>query len=204
MKEFGIVIFVLVGLVVLSGKLIAKEEVMDEKWAVATFAGGCFWCMEPPYDKLEGVKETIVGYMGGHTKNPTYQEVSAGTTGHAEVIQVVYDPSVVSYEKLVDTFWRNINPIQVEGQFADTGTQYRTAIFYHDEEQKKIAEASKKALEESGKYQQPIATEVVPATEFYRGEEYHQNYYQKNSTHYQIYSVGSGRKDYLKKMWDKK
>jgi peptide-methionine (S)-S-oxide reductase len=178
----------------------AQEQGLE----IATFAGGCFWCMEPPYDKLEGVHKTIVGYTGGTKKNPTYQEVSNGTTGHAEAVEVHYDPKVISYEKLVDTFWRNINPITIDKQFADEGSQYRTAIFYHNEEQKRIAEASKKEIEDSGKYKEPIVTQIVPASVFYPAEEYHQDYYIKNGVHYQMYRIGSGREGYLKKMWGEK
>ena len=190
----------LVPLILFSMNANAQEPKLEK----ATFAGGCFWCMEPPYDKLEGVHKTIVGYTGGQKKNPTYQEVTTGTTGHAEAVEVYFDPSVISYEKLVDTFWRNINPTTIDKQFADEGSQYRTAIFYHDEKQKAIAEASKKKLEDSGKYKEPIVTQVVPASTFYPAEEYHQDYYQKNGLHYKMYRIGSGREGYLKKTWGDK
>jgi peptide-methionine (S)-S-oxide reductase len=168
--------------------------------AKATFAGGCFWCMEPPYDKLEGVVSTTSGYIGGQKKNPTYQEVSAGGTGHAEAVQVVYDPQKVSYQKLLEVFWRNIDPFDAGGQFCDKGSQYRTGIFYHDEKQKQLAEASKKALER-GKFNRPIVTEIVPASEFYRAEEYHQDYYQKNPLRYKFYRFNCGRDQRLEELW---
>lgn len=167
----------------------------------ATFAGGCFWCMQPPYDKLKGVVSTTVGYTGGHKKNPTYEEVSSGTTGHAEAVEILYDPTQTTYEELLDLFWHNIDPTTQHGQFADRGTQYRTAIFYHNEEQKRLALASKEALENSGKFARPIVTEIVPASDFYRGEDYHQEYYKKNPTHYGLYKVGSGREAFIKEIW---
>ena len=167
--------------------------------AKATFAGGCFWCMEPPYDELEGVIATISGYMGGTKKNPTYEEVSAGTTGHAEVVQVTYDPAKVSYEKLLDVFWRNIDPLTANAQFCDHGSQYRSAIFYHDEAQKNLAQASKKRLQ--SRFKEPIVTEIVRATEFYPAEDYHQDYYKKNPIRYKIYRYGCGRDERLQTLW---
>lgn len=173
----------------------------EVKLAKATFAGGCFWCMEPPFDKLEGVISTTVGYTGGHQKNPTYQEVSAGGTGHAEAVEVLYDPSKISYSKLLDVFWHNIDPLTPNRQFCDVGHQYRTAIFYHDEEQKRLAEQSKKVLEESGRFKKPIVTEIVPASEFYVAEEYHQDYYQKNPFRYKFYRYTCGRDQRLEELW---
>jgi peptide-methionine (S)-S-oxide reductase len=167
--------------------------------AKATFAGGCFWCMEPPYDELEGVISTISGYVGGTKKNPTYEEVSAGTTGHAEVVQVTYDPAKVSYEKLLDVFWRNIDPLTANAQFCDSGSQYRSAIFYHDEAQKNLAQASKKRLQ--SRFKEPIVTEIVRATEFYPAEDYHQDYYKKNPVRYKIYRYGCGRDERLQTLW---
>jgi peptide-methionine (S)-S-oxide reductase len=167
--------------------------------AKATFAGGCFWCMEPPYDELEGVISTISGYIGGTKKNPTYEEVSAGTTGHAEVVQVTYDPAKVSYEKLLDVFWRNIDPLTANAQFCDSGSQYRSAIFYHDEAQKNLAQASKKRLQ--SRFKEPIVTEIVRATEFYPAEDYHQDYYKKNPIRYKIYRYGCGRDERLQTLW---
>ncbi|MDY6838220.1 MAG: peptide-methionine (S)-S-oxide reductase MsrA [Thermodesulfobacteriota bacterium] len=174
------------------------------KFEKATFAGGCFWCMEPPFDQLRGVISTTVGYAGGQEENPTYEDVASGRTGHAEAIQIVYDPSVMTYEALLDVFWRNIDPTQVDGQFVDRGRQYRTAIFYHNEEQKRLALASKEQLEHSGVYEEKIVTEIVPATRFYEAEEYHQDYYNKNPLRYKYYRYGSGRDKFLKKIWDEK
>jgi len=167
----------------------------------ATFAGGCFWCMQPPYDKLKGVISTTVGYTGGQKKNPTYEEVSSGTTGHAEAVEILYDPAQTGYEELLDIFWQSIDPTTMNKQFADNGTQYRTVIFYHNEEQKRLALASKDALEKSGKFSKPIVTEIVQASEFYPAEDYHQKYYVKNPTRYNMYKAGSGRETYTNKIW---
>ena len=175
----------------------------DRKLDKATFAGGCFWCMESPYDKLEGIISTTVGYTGGEEKNPTYEEVCSGRTGHAEAIEIVYDPSRITYAELLDVFWKNISPTQPNGQFVDIGPQYRTAIFYHNENQKQLAEASKEKLEHSGRFDQKIVTEIVPAGEFYPAEDYHQDYYKKKPFHYERYRHGSGRDQYLDEMWDK-
>jgi peptide methionine sulfoxide reductase msrA/msrB len=173
----------------------------DSEYERATFAGGCFWCMEPPFEKLDGVIEVISGYMGGHKEDPTYEEVCSGGTGHAEVIQILYDPTEVTYADLLNVFWKQINPTDPGGQFADRGSQYRTAIFYHDDEQKRLAEESKEALQALGKFRERIATEIVKATEFYRAEEYHQDYHKKSPSHYKRYRVGSGREHYLKETW---
>ncbi|MCF8072983.1 MAG: peptide-methionine (S)-S-oxide reductase MsrA [Desulfarculaceae bacterium] len=175
----------------------------DGKTAVATFAGGCFWCMEPPFDKLEGVVSTTSGYTGGQTENPTYEEVSAGTTGHAEALRVVYDPAKVSYQKLLEVFWRNIDPTVKDRQFCDVGNQYRSAIFYHDAEQKRLADQSRAKLEASGKFD-AIHTEIVPAGPFYPAEDYHQNYYEKNPVRYKYYRWGCGRDKRLDELWGKK
>jgi len=169
---------------------------------IATFAGGCFWCMEPPFEKLEGVKSVTAGYTGGKTKNPSYNEVISGNTGHYESVQIVFDPSVVSYETLLETFWQNIDPTDKGGQFYDRGTQYFTAVFYHDKAQMKLAEKSKKDLENSGVFDKPIVTAVLPAKDFYKAEECHQDYYQKEPERYNRYKQGSGRNDYFKKIWD--
>jgi peptide-methionine (S)-S-oxide reductase len=169
--------------------------------AVATFAGGCFWCMEPPYDKLPGVKATISGYMGGRKANPTYQEVSAGNTGHAEVVQVVYDPAKVTYEKLLEVFWVNIDPTVKDRQFCDSGSQYRTAIFYHNEEQRKAAEASRGAIEKTKTFKDPIVTPIEMAGPFYPAEDYHQDFYKKNPVRYYSYRTGCGRDSRLKQLW---
>lgn len=167
----------------------------------ATFAGGCFWCMQYAFDRAPGVKKTIVGYTGGTKANPGYEDVSSGDTGHAESIEVRYDPAVTTYEKLLDVFWSNIDPTTVNRQFADAGTQYRTAIFYHNEDERKAAEASKAALQKSGKFDKPIVTQIVAAGPFYTAEEYHQEYYKKNPDHFQAYEVGSGRAGYLERKW---
>ena len=171
--------------------------------AKATFAGGCFWCMEPPFDKLPGVLSTTSGYTGGHKKNPTYHEVSSGGTGHAEAVQIIYDPKLVSYEKLLDVFWHNIDPTQKDGQFCDHGTQYRTAIFYHDEEQKQLAEASKAKLQQHKPFRGEIVTEIVPAGDFYPAEEYHQDYATKNPIRYKFYRTTCGRDQRLRAIWGK-
>ena len=167
----------------------------------ATFAGGCFWCMEPPFEKLDGVADVVSGYTGGHEKNPTYKEVSSGTTGHLEAIQVIYDPSRVTYTKLLEVFWEQIDPTDAYGQFVDRGPQYRSAIFYHSDEQKILAEKSKEELEKSGKFTKPIVTGIVPFSEFYRAEEYHQDYYKKNPVRYKFYRHNSGRDQYLETAW---
>jgi peptide-methionine (S)-S-oxide reductase len=171
--------------------------------AKATFAGGCFWCMEPPYDKLPGVLSTTSGYMGGKTKNPTYEQVSTGTTGHAEVVQVEYDPSKVSYEKLLDVFWHNIDPTTKNAQFCDHGSQYRTAIYFHSPEQQKLAEASKAALDKNKPFKGEIVTEIASAGDFTRAEEYHQDFYKKNPAKYKFYRAGCGRDARLQTLWGK-
>jgi len=176
----------------------------DGKAEVATFAGGCFWCMEPAFDALVGVILTTVGYAGGEERDPTYEEVAFGRTGHAEAIQVVFNPSMVSYSELLDVFWRNIDPTQVDGQFADRGRQYRTAIFYHSEEQKRLAEASKEDLESSGRFDREIVTEIVPANDFYKAEGYHQDYYKKNPVRYEVYKDELGRDQFIEKAWGRK
>ena len=171
--------------------------------ARATFAGGCFWCMEPPFDKLEGVVSVTSGYTGGQRKNPTYEEVSSGSTGHAEAVQVAYDPAKVSYRTLLGVFWRNVDPTVRDRQFCDVGTQYRTAIFWHDEEQRREAEASRAELERTKPFREKIVTEIVPAAEFYPAEEYHQKYYRKNPLRYQYYRAACGRDARLKELWGK-
>jgi peptide-methionine (S)-S-oxide reductase len=169
----------------------------------AAFAGGCFWCMETEFDKLEGVKAVISGYTGGHKKNPTYEEVSSGVTGHAESIEVTYDPAVISYSKLLDVFWHNVDPTVKDRQFCDVGAQYRTAIWYYNEEQRRLAEDSKKAIEKSHRFKGPIYTEITKATQFYPAEDYHQKYYQKNPLRYKFYRYNCGRDQRLKELWGK-
>ena len=168
---------------------------------IAIFAGGCFWCMQPPYDNLPGIISTTVGYIGGTEDNPTYEEVSTGETGHAEAVQIVFDSTKISYQELLHVFWRNIDPTNPLGQFADRGSQYRTAIFYKNEKQKKVAIQSKKELEQSGKFDKPIVTEIVPASRFYPAEDYHQEYYKNHPLRYNSYKIGSGRAGYLEKTW---
>lgn len=181
-----------------------KETVMNERqdtFHTATFAGGCFWCVEADFEKVDGVVEAISGYTGGHKENPTYREVSFGGTGHVEAVQVFYDPNKISYPELLDVFWRHVDPTDPDGQFVDTGPQYRTAIFYHDEEQKRLAEESKRRLEESGRFYKPIVTEILELKKFYRAEDYHQNYYKTHSVRYKFYRFNSGRDQFLKKVW---
>lgn len=168
---------------------------------VATFAGGCFWCMEHPFDDLDGVIATTSGYTGGHVDNPTYEQVTSGDTGHAEAVQVVFDPERISYERLLEVFWRQVNPTQKNRQFCDVGSQYRTAIFYHDDEQKRQAEASKERMDREGPFDGPIVTEIEPAATFYPAEEYHQDYYRKNPLRYSFYRGSCGRDQYLERVW---
>jgi peptide-methionine (S)-S-oxide reductase len=172
-----------------------------DRMAVATFAGGCFWCMEPPFDELVGVVSTTSGYSGGLRPNPTYGEVSRGGTGHAEVVQVRYDPSKIGYAQLLDVFWRNVDPTTPDRQFCDTGDQYRTAIFYHDLDQKRLAEQSRQDLEAAGRLRQPIVTEISEAREFWPAEEYHQDYYKKNPVRYKLYRYRCGRDQRLQELW---
>ena len=171
--------------------------------AVATFAGGCFWCMEGPFDSIDGVASVTSGYTGGKKDKPTYEEVSAGGTGHAESVQIVFDPAKVTYAKLLDAFWHNVDPLQQNGQFCDIGTQYRSAIFYHDDAQRAAAEESKRALEQDPRFKGKIVTEIVPASTFYPAEEYHQQYYRKNPKRYHEYRFGCGRDRRLEELWGK-
>ncbi len=172
-----------------------------KKDTLATFAGGCFWCMVSPFEEQAGIEKIVSGYTGGHTENPTYEEVCTNTTGHFEAVQITFDPNVFPYEKLLEIFWQQIDPTDEGGQFFDRGSSYRTAIFYHNDEQKQAAEASKQALEKSGKFSKPIATLILPASPFYEAERYHQNYHKKNPLHYNQYRRGSGRADFIKKYW---
>lgn len=172
-----------------------------ENTETAIFAGGCFWCMEGPFEKLPGVVSVISGYSGGQEKNPTYEDVGYGRTGHRECVKVTYDPKKIGYAKLLDTYWRQIDPTDSGGQFADRGNQYRAAIYYKDEAQRKLAQEFKDKIEASKKFPKPIAVEILKAGEFYPAEEYHQDYYKKNPEHYRSYRKGSGREDYLIKVW---
>ena len=175
-----------------------------KKLAKATFAGGCFWCMEPPFEKLDGVVSVTSGYTGGKESGPSYKEVSSGRTEHVEAVQVKYDPSRISYEYLLEVFWRQIDPTDNRGQFADRGKQYRTGIYVHDREQKKLAEASKQKLAKSGVFKKPIVTQIIWASAFYPAESYHQDYYKKNPSHYKRYRRGSGREGFLETVWGDK
>ena len=172
--------------------------------AKATFAGGCFWCMEEVYEKVPGVISAVSGYMGGRTKNPTYEQVSTGGTGHAEVVLVEYDPRKVTYEKLLEAFWRNVDPTQRDGQFCDHGSHYRSAVFYSGDEQKKAAEASRAAIEKTKPFKGEIVTQIVPAAEFYAAEDYHQDYYKKNPVRYKVYKTGCGREARLQAIWGRR
>jgi peptide methionine sulfoxide reductase msrA/msrB len=173
----------------------------NRKLKAATFAGGCFWCVESDFEKVDGVVEAISGYAGGHLENPSYREVTAGNTGHAEAVQILYNPEKITYEELLDVFWRHVDPTDPGGQFVDRGSQYRTAIFYHDDEQKQQAEDSKRELEASGRFSKSIVTEIVPFTKFYNAEDYHQDYYKKSALRYKFYRYNSGRDQFLKKAW---
>jgi len=181
----------------------ASAQAPKKAYAKATFAGGCFWCMEPPYDKLDGVISTTSGYIGGTTKNPTYEEVSAGGTGHAEAVQVVWDPSKITYAKLLEVFWRNVDPLTANAQFCDHGDQYRTAIFFHDAEQKRLAEETKAQVQKKFP-EEKVVTEIVQAGTFYPAEEYHQDYYEKNPLRYKFYRTSCGRDARLEELWGKK
>ena len=174
---------------------------INSNYKYATFAGGCFWCMAGPFQELDGVIDVKSGYTGGHVDDPTYEDVCSGKSGHYEVVKVIYDPSIVNYKLLLDTFWRQIDPTDPAGQFNDKGQQYQTAIFYYDEEQKEFAITSKSELDASGKFDKPIATKIISACDFYPAEEYHQNYHKKNLEHYKSYRSGSGRQEFINKTW---
>jgi peptide methionine sulfoxide reductase msrA/msrB len=180
-------------------KNVLSEE--HNEFNTATFAGGCFWCTEADFEKVEGVVEVISGYTGGHKENPTYEQVSAGGTGHVEAVQVMFDPEKVSYKELLQIFWRHMDPTDPGGQFVDRGSQYRTVIFYHNEEQRRFAEKSKEELGKSGRFEKPIVTEIVKFTKFYRAEDYHQDYYKSHLIRYKYYRFASGRDQFLKKLW---
>jgi peptide-methionine (S)-S-oxide reductase len=193
-------ITLLAGLVVAGAAL---GQSVPPKTVKATFAGGCFWCVEADFDKVDGVISTTSGYIGGKVADPTYQQVSRGGTGHAEAVEIVYDPGKVTYQKLLDVFWRNIDPLAKDRQFCDSGDMYRSAIFVHDAEQLKLAEKSKKDLATSGKFTLPIQTEIVLATKFYPAEDYHQDYYLKNASKYKFYRWNCGRDQRLEQIWGK-
>jgi peptide methionine sulfoxide reductase msrA/msrB len=174
---------------------------MERNYELATFAGGCFWCMVSPFEEQPGIIKVVSGYTGGHKENPTYEEVCSETTGHYEAVQITYDPNIFPYEKLLEIYWRQIDPTDPDGQFNDRGSSYRTAIFYHNEEQKRLAEQSKKEIEESGIFNKPIVTKILPASTFYPAEEYHQQYYKKQPIRYKLYKIGSGREAFIRKYW---
>jgi len=184
----------------LDGRAEMKRESAIRK---ATFAGGCFWCLEADFEKLPGVIEVVSGYTGGQEEHPTYEEASSGRTGHLEAIQIDYDPARIGYEELLDVFWRHIDPTDPDGQFADRGSQYQTAIFYHDEEQRAMAEQSKERLNRSGRFSKPVVTQVRPFPRFYEAEEHHQDYHQKSPLRYKTYRWGSGRDRFLERAWGK-
>ncbi len=173
----------------------------EQNMAIATFAGGCFWCTEADFEKVPGVHKVISGYTGGDIEHPSYEQVALGNTGHVEAVQVYFDPQAVSYKQLLDAFWRQINPTDNGGQFVDRGNQYRSVIFYHNEKQRKLAEKSRQTLQQSGRYEKPVVTEIVPFKIFYPAEEYHQDYYKKNPVRYKYYRFRSGRDQYLEKIW---
>lgn len=175
---------------------------MSEQHEWATFAGGCFWCMVTPFDEMPGIIQVSSGYTGGHTANPTYEEVCSGTTGHLEAVQITFNPEVFPYQKLLDIFWAQIDPTDDGGQFHDRGSSYRTAIFYHNDEQKQLAEASKRQLQESGRFKNPIVTQILSAQTFYEAEDYHQDYARKNPKQYERYGEASGRKPFIRKYWN--
>lgn len=179
----------------------ANAQQPKQNLETAIFAGGCFWCMEPPFERLDGVISVTSGFMGGLKKNPTYEEVSAGKTGHAESIEILYDPAKINYSKLLEVFWQNIDPLAANRQFCDVGSQYRSGIFYKDESQKKLAEESKRKLEENAKFKGKIATEITQASTFYPAEEYHQDFYKKNPIRYKSYRWGCGRDRRLEELW---
>lgn len=199
MKTTPIVVTLLLAAVGAAGPTGAGAEAGQR--AAATFAGGCFWCTEADFEKVPGVLEAVSGYAGGHAPDPTYEQVTAGDTGHLEVVQVTYDPGQVSYAELLDVFWRHVDPTDPGGQFVDRGSQYRTAIFYHDAEQKRLAEQSREALAASGRFSKPIVTEILPLTAFYRAEDYHQDYYKTHAIRYRYYRWNSGRDQFLREVW---
>jgi len=179
----------------------ASQAAVDGTLSRAYFAGGCFWCMEEAFEKVEGVLSATSGYMGGTVANPSYEEVSAGRTGHAESVEVVYDPAKVSYQKLLDAFWHNVDPVTPNAQFCDHGSQYRSAVFFQTDEEKRAADVSRQAIEQSNRFKEPIVTQIVMASQFYPAEEYHQDYYKKNPVRYKFYKYNCGRAKRLEALW---
>lgn len=200
-RNFGIILAAFFIFAAIPADCAEKSKALPGKLEKAIFAGGCFWCMEKPFDDLPGVISVTSGYTGGHKKNPTYEEVSAGGTGHTEAVQVIYDPDRIKYEKLLSVFWHNIDPTVKDRQFCDTGNQYRSGIFYNNEEQRRLAQQSKEALEKSKTFREPIVTEITKAGEFFPAEEYHQKYYKKNPIRYKYYRTSCGRDRRLKELW---
>ncbi len=186
----------------LFGSFVFAMNQENETIRRATFAGGCFWCLESDFEKVNGVVNVISGYTGGHEQDPTYNEVLSGETGHVEAIQILFNPDEVTYANLLDVFWRHLDPTDPEGQFVDRGPQYRTAIFYHDDDQRRVAERSKEDLEKSRRFDGPIVTKIIKFSGFYRAEDYHQNYHKKNPIHYRFYRLQSGRDEFLKRVWN--
>ncbi len=194
-------VFVLGLLIFAAAVTVGHTHPETTQGAKATFAGGCFWCMEEAFEKVDGVSSVVSGYAGGTKANPTYKEVSSGGTGHTEAVEVIYDPGSVTYGELLEVFWRNIDPTDGSGQFCDKGSQYRSAIFYRDEEQKRLVEESRQSLEESKPFDEAILTEIVPASMFYPAEDYHQDYYKRNPIRYRYYKYGCGRAKRLEALW---
>ena len=203
LKVIGIAVLVLVSAIYITYRPPNSIQILSDlsDYEVATFAGGCFWCMEAAIEATDGVVEAVSGYTGGHTVNPAYEQVLTKTTGHLEAVQVYYDPGKVTYSELLDVYWRNIDPTDDKGQFFDKGAQYLTAIFYGDEEQKTQAEQTKQELELSGRFSDPIVTEIIEFDVFYKAEEYHQDYYKKQVLNYKLYSSASGREEFQKEYW---
>lgn len=198
----ALIVAIIAGTFLLTGNQVESDSPVELSEAdVATFAGGCFWCMEAAFESIDGVIESISGYTGGHTPNPTYEQVNSKTTGHLEVVQVYYNPSQVTYNQLLDVFWRNIDPTDAGGQFVDRGEQYTTAIFYSSPEEKELAKASKQRLDESERFSEPVVTEILELEVFYEAEEYHQDYYRKSVVNYRIYERLSGREEFKKENW---
>lgn len=203
-KRYLLSLSLYVGLLfLLPARQIHAQSPGDADHKQAIFAGGCFWCMEGPFEKIPGVVSVVSGYAGGKEKNPTYKQVSSGRTGHTEAVLVEYDPEYVDYSTLLETYWRSVDPTSIDGQFADRGKQYRPEIFYSTEQEKVLAEQSKQALADSGKFDQPIVVPITPASDFYPAEEYHQDYYKKHPVRYKLYRIGSGREAFLEKIWGK-
>jgi len=200
LKRAAIVLFTMLGVLAMLHDISEAKEGLEK----ATFAGGCFWCMETPFEEVRGVKDVVAGYTGGKKQDPTYEEVSSGNTGHMEAVEITYDPSKITYNELLYLFWAQIDPTDAKGQFADKGSQYMTAIFYHNHKQKELAEMSKKHLEESKRFDRPVATKILKADTFYKAEDYHQDYYKKCPLEYNAYKKGSGRVDFIKEKWGDK